>query len=82
MKLAKRMKKDYFELIADYPFPPSCDDFYTYGYEDGISAMYTSMRKLKLDPYLILTVIRKIDPEGTSVAHALAEEYCYGGGIL
>ena len=82
MKLSKRMKKDYDALLENYPFDPDFEDFYEFGYEDGISAMYTSMRKLKLDPYLILTVIRKIDPEGTSVAHALAEEYCYGGGIL
>ena len=76
MKLTKRIKKDYAELIEHYPFTPSYDNFYEFGYEDGIVAMYTSMRKLKLEPYLILTVIRKIDPEGKSVAYELAEEYC------
>ena len=78
MKLTKRIKKDYEQLMDNYPFPPDYEDFYEFGYEDGISAMYASMRKLKLDPHLILTVIKKVDPEGGSVAYALAEEYCYG----
>ena len=78
MKLTKRIKKDYDLLIDNYPFPPDYEDFYEFGYEDGIVATYASMRKLKLDPILILTLIRKIDPEGKSVAYALAEEYCYG----
>lgn len=78
MKLTKRIKKDYDQLMDDYPFPPDHVEFYEFGYEDGIVAMYTSMKKLKLDPQLILTVITKIDPEGGSVAYALAEEYCYG----
>ena len=77
MKLTKRIKKDYDALLENYPFPPDFDDFYAFGYEDGIVAMYTSMRKLKLEPQLILAVIRKIDPEGRSVAFELAEEYCY-----
>ena len=74
MKLAKRIKKDYTELMNDYPFPPDHKNFYEFGYEDGIVAMYTSMRKLKLEPQLILAVIAKIDPEGKSVAYELAEE--------
>jgi hypothetical protein len=77
MKLTKRIKKDYDELLEHYPFGPDFKEFYEFGYEDGIFAMYVSMKKLKLDPFLILAVIRKIDPEGTSVAYALAEEYCY-----
>jgi hypothetical protein len=77
MKLAKRMKRDYDELLENYPFDPDFEDFYEFGYGDGIFAMYVSMKKLKLDPHLILAVIRKIDPEGVSVAYALAEEYCY-----
>ena len=77
MKLAKRIKKDYVELMDNYPWPPDHENFYEFGYEDGIFSMFISMKKLKLDPHLILAVIRKIDPEGTSVAYALAEEYCY-----
>ena len=77
MKLTKRIKKDYTELMDHYPFPPDFENFYEFGYEDGIFAMYVSMRKLKLEPHLILTIIRKIDPEGRSVAFELAEEYCY-----
>ena len=77
MKLTKRIKKDYADLIENYPFPPDHEEYYEFGYEDGIIAMYTSMRKLKLEPQLILAVIRKIDPERRSVAYELAEEYCY-----
>jgi hypothetical protein len=78
MKLGKRIKKDYVELMDHYPWSPDHENFYEFGYEDGIIAMYASMRKLKLEPQLILAVIRKIDPEGKSVAYELAEEYCYG----
>jgi hypothetical protein len=77
MKLTKRIKKDYDALLENCPFISSSDELYECGYEDGIVAMYTSMRKLKLEPQLILAVIGKIDPTGRSVVYELAEEYCY-----
>jgi hypothetical protein len=76
MKLAKRIKRDYKNLLEQYPFPHDKKDFYVFGYEDGILAMYTAMQEMGLGSGFILNTIARIDPKGVSVAYDLAmEEY-------